>query len=66
MEVDAFKDQRELRRLEVEVRRLGRDIRREAEAPALEALGDENKAGAIPEENLDLMTALADKAEDVP
>ena len=65
MEVDAFEDERELRGLEVEVRRAGRDLLREAEAAALKTLRDQHKSSAIPEEYFDLMSALADEAEDV-
>ena len=65
MKVDAFEDQCELGRFEVEVGGAGCDLSREAEAAALQALGDQHEAGAIPEENLDLMTSLADEAEDV-
>ena len=65
MEVDAFEDERELRGLEVEVRRAGRDLLREAEAAALKTLRDQHKSSAIPEEYFDLMSTLADEAEDV-
>jgi hypothetical protein len=65
VKVDAFEDQRQLRRLEIEVGGTGRDLPRQAEAAALEALRDQYKSGAIPKEYLDLMSALADEAEDM-
>ena len=65
VKVDAFEDQRQLRRLEIEVGGAGRDLPRQAEAAALDALRDQHKSSAIPEEYFDLMSALADEAEDV-
>ena len=65
MEVDAFEDQRQFGRLEIEVSGTGRDLPWEAEAAALETLRDQYKSRAIPEEYLDLMSALADEAEDM-
>jgi hypothetical protein len=65
VKVDTFEDQRELRRLEIEVGGPRRDLPWQAEAAALEALRDQHKSSAVEEEYLDLMSALADEAEDV-
>ena len=65
MEVDAFEDQGELGRFKVDVGGAGGALSREAKTPTLKTLCDQYKARSIPEEQPDLMTSLADEAEDV-